>query len=67
MPKARKSSDLKKFLLILAILVFVMTPLGKHALMDASNWVGKKVANSITHSLPNLPAATPSVTAKPSK
>ena len=67
MSKARKSSEVKKFLFILTLLIFVMTPFGKHAYMDASNWIGKKVANSFTSSPPKAPVATPTVAAKLSK
>ena len=67
MSKSPVSSEWKKFLLILVLLLFVMTPLGKHAFINASNLIGKKVAGTITHNLPKSPAATPGSSISPSK
>ena len=67
MSKSPVSSEWKKFLLILVILLFVMTPLGKHAFMNASNFIGKKFAGTITHNLPKSSGATPNSSISPSK
>lgn len=67
MSKSRVSSEWKKFLAILVVLLFLMTPLGKHAFVGASNLIAKKVAGSITQNLPKTPGATPSGSPSSSK
>jgi hypothetical protein len=65
--KARKSSEGKKFLAVLAMLIVVATPLGQHAYMGVATFFSKIVAGSIMHSLPKPLVATPTITPTPSK
>lgn len=67
MSKRRSSSEGKKFLAALVMLLIVATPLGQRAYMGVATYFSKVIAGSIMHSLPKAPVATPSVTAKPSK
>ncbi len=67
MLKSHVSSEWKKLIVILVALLFVMTPIGKHAFTGVSNLIGKKIAGSITHNLPKIPSATPSSSTNSSK
>jgi len=65
--KAQAKPEWKKAFAILAVLLFVMTPVGQHVYMSASHWVANKYVASMEHLFSKIPGATPSVTAKPSK
>lgn len=67
MSKARSKPEWKKALAILAVIVFVMTPLGERVYMSASHWAANKIFKSLTQSFPKVPGATPSISAKSAK
>lgn len=67
MAKRRSSSDGKKLLAILVMLVIVITPVGQHAYMGVATFFSKIVEGAFLRAIPQLPHATPSGATSPSK